>query len=123
MPNDDQSMSGATWKRATINAQNQRHAHKLSVEEVDESEQFNLHTDFGYKEETSSGFEKDLHRQSTFDAGHSNSSKNHWKRKSKNIDDIPIPTVEGGIKTFEELLAEKMEAEEALRREDQVAKN
>ena len=39
-------------------------------------------------------------------------------RQSKNIDDIPIPTVEGGPKTFEELLAEKMEAEAALGREE-----
>lgn len=82
------------------------------MEEVDESEQFNMQTDFGYKEETSSGFEKDLHRQSTFDGVRSN----NWMRKSKNIDDIPIPTVEGGLKTFEELLAEKMEAEAALGR-------
>lgn len=44
---------------------------------------------------------------------------NHWMRSSKNggldIDDIPIPTAAGdGPKTFEELLAEKMEAAEAL---------
>lgn len=30
------------------------------------------------------------------------------------IDDIPIPTAEDGPKTFEQLLAEKMEAEQAL---------
>lgn len=66
-----------------------------------------------YKEEGSSGFERDIHRQSTNEG----SKSNRWMRHSQgqlDIDDIPIPTAEDGPKTFEQLLAEKMEAEQVL---------
>ena len=71
-----------------------------------------MQTDFNYKEEASSGFDRDLARQGSNDNGRTEA---HWLRQSKNsqnIDDLPIPTaLEGGPKTFEELLAEKIEAE------------
>ena len=65
-----------------------------------------------YKEEGSSGFERDIHRQSTNEG----SKSNRWLRHSQgfDIDDIPIPTAEDGPKTFEQLLAEKLEAAEML---------
>lgn len=37
-------------------------------------------------------------------------------RSGVDIDEIPIPTTDGGPKTFEELLAEKMEAGAAFGR-------
>lgn len=37
-------------------------------------------------------------------------------RSGVDIDEIPIPTADGGPKTFEELLAEKMEAGAAFGR-------
>ena len=71
-----------------------------------------MHTDFAYKEDPSSGsgFDRDLIKQ----ASNKSRDQTNWMRQSKNevdIDEIPIPTAGEGPKTFEELLAEKMEAE------------
>jgi len=74
-----------------------------------------MHTDFNYREDNSSGFDRDLQHQRSNEASN---ARNHWMRQSSrsgvDIDEIPIPTSGGGPKTFEELLAEKMEAEAAL---------
>ena len=73
-----------------------------------------MNNDYPYREDHSSGFERDIHNQRSNEA----SNRNIWKRNSErsglDIDEIPIPTSGEGPKTFEQLLAEKMEAEAAL---------
>lgn len=81
---------------------------------VDESDrQYAMQTDFQYRDE-SSGFERDIHKQSS---GEGQPVGSHWLRTSQhgpvNIDDVPIPTG-GEVKTFEQLLEEKLEAQAAL---------
>ena len=78
-----------------------------------------MQTDFhNYREEHSSGYDRERDKEDD-KLQSSQPQPNHWMRQSKNggldIDDMPIPTAAGdGPKTFEELLAEKMEAAEAL---------
>ena len=73
-----------------------------------------MNNEYPYKEDHSSGFDRDLHNQRSNEA----INRNNWMRNSNrsglDIDEIPIPTSGEGPKTFEQLLAEKMEAEAAL---------
>ena len=68
------------------------------------------YTSYNFEKDTSSGLERDIHRQSTNEG----SKSNRWMRQSSaqlDIDELPLPTAEEGPKTFEQLLAEKMEAD------------
>ena len=78
-----------------------------------------MQTDFNYREDHSSGFDQNRQKEDDHRNNNSNSqSNNHWMRQSKNggldIDEIPIPTAGDRPKTFEELLAEKMEAADMI---------
>ena len=77
-----------------------------------------MRTDFNYKDENSGSYDRDIRKQSSREESKLPSQQqNHWMRSTGNgldIDELPIPTAGEGPKTFEELLAEKMEAAEAL---------
>lgn len=59
------------------------------------------HSYYNYREEMSSGFERDIHRQSTNEGSKSNRWMRHSHGQITDIDDIPLPTAEEGPKTFE----------------------
>ena len=68
MQDDDNSTSGIEWaSRGGANRKNRelgrRGPHGVSVQEVEESQNFNMQTDFNYREENSgSGFDRDIHQ-------------------------------------------------------------
>ena len=110
MNDQEQSVSGIEWASRPRLGAGRRHAHQYSGEEGEDSSNFNRNNDFASREDHSSGFERDLQNRRSNEAMERNSWMRNSNRSGVDIDELPIPTAGEGPKTFEELLAEKMEA-------------